>query len=366
MADTWLTIEQAAVTLGLSVRTVNRHINAGKIQSRLQDGRREVLVRIPDDAGEVEADEETAATAARSGASASRSATAGAQQTGRFDEATDASDYRDGNGYGQSSRRGASAVPHERDTVSAAGGYDTSGHQMETMLALADNAADKAEMAVMAYQTLARTAEHQTQSLRRYATAAWCVVAGLIVVTIVAVGWTTHHLTRANVENSSFKREAELAALAANRAAAERDKVREELSDAKQQAARIEGKVTAREDLDAAIVRAAQTVASQVPAVRPGNNPPSDGNSKIESSEHPERQTPSPTTAPAAPAPTTAPVASPVPSVPASPRAASPAPRDQGVPGSSATPGAGRPTTRPFAPRRDKPNFNTTGYGEGP
>src|SRR3954469_15833651 len=49
MADTWLTIEQAAVALGLSVRTVNRHIVAGKIPSRLQDGRREVLVQTPSD-----------------------------------------------------------------------------------------------------------------------------------------------------------------------------------------------------------------------------------------------------------------------------------------------------------------------------
>ena len=49
MADTWLTIEQAAVALGLSVRTVNRHIVAGKIQSRLNDGRREVLVDMPEE-----------------------------------------------------------------------------------------------------------------------------------------------------------------------------------------------------------------------------------------------------------------------------------------------------------------------------
>src|SRR3954467_11510211 len=50
MADTWLTIEQAAVALGLSVRTVNRHIVANKIQSRLNEGRREVLVSMPDEA----------------------------------------------------------------------------------------------------------------------------------------------------------------------------------------------------------------------------------------------------------------------------------------------------------------------------
>ena len=43
----WMNIEQAAVTLGLSVRTVNRHINAGKLQSRLAEGRREVLMDGP-------------------------------------------------------------------------------------------------------------------------------------------------------------------------------------------------------------------------------------------------------------------------------------------------------------------------------
>jgi len=48
MAEVWQTIEQAAVTLGLSVRTVNRHITGGKLQSRLFEGRREVLVSLPE------------------------------------------------------------------------------------------------------------------------------------------------------------------------------------------------------------------------------------------------------------------------------------------------------------------------------
>src|SRR5215212_5155560 len=64
MADTWLTIEQAAVALGLSVRTVNRHIVAGKIQSRLNDGRREVLVDMPEDASDASADDSSDAIAA--------------------------------------------------------------------------------------------------------------------------------------------------------------------------------------------------------------------------------------------------------------------------------------------------------------
>src|SRR5688572_10221605 len=46
MSDTWQTIEQAAVTLGLSVRTVNRHITGGKLESRLFEGRREVRVTL--------------------------------------------------------------------------------------------------------------------------------------------------------------------------------------------------------------------------------------------------------------------------------------------------------------------------------
>src|SRR5688500_2939461 len=112
MADTWLTIEQAAVTLGLSVRTVNRHIHAGKIQSRLHDGRREVLVRIPDDAADEPADAEaddgagatatSSASSSRATASSARSGGSGSQQS-RFDDPADTSDYRDGNGHRESS-----------------------------------------------------------------------------------------------------------------------------------------------------------------------------------------------------------------------------------------------------------------------
>src|SRR5688500_7647911 len=112
MAETWLTIEQAAVALGLSVRTVNRHIVAGKIQSRLQDGRREVLVSMPDE-----------------NASAPPS------------DAPPASPFA------------ADSAPRDSQTVdvpSASPAFDP-----ETILALADNAAEKAELAISAYQALA-------------------------------------------------------------------------------------------------------------------------------------------------------------------------------------------------------------------
>ena len=40
MAYEWQTVEAAAVTLGVSTRTLARRISEGKIESRLENGRR--------------------------------------------------------------------------------------------------------------------------------------------------------------------------------------------------------------------------------------------------------------------------------------------------------------------------------------
>ena len=61
-ACTWQTVEQAAVALALSVRTVNRHITSGKLKSRLYQGRREVLIELPDAAA---TDESSTASVSR-------------------------------------------------------------------------------------------------------------------------------------------------------------------------------------------------------------------------------------------------------------------------------------------------------------
>jgi excisionase family DNA binding protein len=140
MSENWMTVEQAAVTLGLSVRTVTRHINAGKLQSRLTDGRREVQIDSVQIPGAVGA----------SGAIAN---------TETFTDPDNAIDC-------------------------------------ETVLALADNAADKAELAVSAYQTLARSADERIHSTRRMSYAAWSIVAVMTVCTIVCVGWASHKMTR--------------------------------------------------------------------------------------------------------------------------------------------------------------------------
>jgi excisionase family DNA binding protein len=189
MSENWMTVEQAAVTLGLSVRTVTRHINAGKLQSRLTDGRREVQidsVQIPGAVG----------------------ATGAIANTETFADRDDAIDC-------------------------------------ETVLALADNAADKAELAVSAYQTLARSADERIHTTRRLSYAAWSIVAVMTVGTIVSVGWASHKMTRAAVETQHLQKQVTDATALADSAVGECDDLRRMLAAAREDAARAEGRLAA-------------------------------------------------------------------------------------------------------------------------
>src|SRR5688500_2027936 len=46
MAEAWQTLEEAALTLGISSRTLHRRLARGEFQTRMESGRREVLVVI--------------------------------------------------------------------------------------------------------------------------------------------------------------------------------------------------------------------------------------------------------------------------------------------------------------------------------
>ena len=225
MADTWLTIEQAAVALGLSVRTVNRHIVANKIQSRLNEGRREVLVSMPDepaDGSDVPTDVSSAASPF-----AAQRLTIDSQGA---DYARQASDY---------ARQASDHVRQVSEGAVEAPVIDTS-----TVLALADNAAEKAELAISAYQALARATDMQFRSVRRSARVAWAAVAVMAAGVSVAVGWTTHHLTKAQVEGRHLQEQVRTTFDMAERASAERESLRAELSAARELAARVEGKAS--------------------------------------------------------------------------------------------------------------------------
>src|SRR3954468_4663789 len=46
MASAWQTMEEAALTLGISSRTLHRRLARGEFETRMENGRREVLVVI--------------------------------------------------------------------------------------------------------------------------------------------------------------------------------------------------------------------------------------------------------------------------------------------------------------------------------
>ena len=48
MAVAWQTLEEAALTLGISSRTLHRRISRGEVATRMEGGRREVQVIVPD------------------------------------------------------------------------------------------------------------------------------------------------------------------------------------------------------------------------------------------------------------------------------------------------------------------------------
>src|SRR4051812_37744521 len=57
MPDTWMTVAEAAISLKVHPRTIERRIAGGKIQAqRSEDGTLQVLIAMPDDAPDTSAD----------------------------------------------------------------------------------------------------------------------------------------------------------------------------------------------------------------------------------------------------------------------------------------------------------------------
>lgn len=222
----WMNIEQAAVTLGLSVRTVNRHINAGKLNSRLADGRREVLMDGP------------------SGGGAMPQPPAGQTPVS----------------FGPDQDEVATWAP----ATSPSEGIDP-----ETVLALADNAADKAELAVTAYQALARTADERVYAGRRLLNAAWVLVGVMSLLAFVSLGWTTNKLTRAAVEHEHLQKQVTTVTAQADNAEHECDDLRIALAAAREEAARAEGRLAAYKEPRQTAAGESVTQAKASPSTRP-------------------------------------------------------------------------------------------------
>ncbi len=227
---TWHPVEQAAVALGLSVRTVNRHISAQKLRSRLIEGRREVFVPA-------EAPAPVTAEPQKRDAPVPHGQESAVETPGRSE--TSASSE-----YTKSVENPGHSGQFQPTKVSL---------DFETALAMADS---KAELAVNAYQSLTRSIESQAFVARRMARVAWCIVGVLVVGVTFALVWTATRVTSSDAESQHARQDAQRLREEAQRADSRADKrekemtdMQQKLSDAQQRAARAEGRAAVYEEM---------------------------------------------------------------------------------------------------------------------
>jgi hypothetical protein len=247
MSFAWQTVEQAAVTLGISTRTIARRIAKGELESRLNNGRREVYIQIPQ--------------AAKPQAAAHAPETIDADFTEVEAEPTPS--------YEETIRHTVSA---------AASNFGSADVETSTALILAEDRARRAEMAITVIQQSTALVREEVHRARFGARWAWGVVALMAVGVMVAVGWTTQNLTKSQAQTESLRDK--VTVVNANseqlerQAKADRERLEAELAAARQAAAKAEGQLeevrseaeTAKAQLAAAKEKPATTRPSSVAA----------------------------------------------------------------------------------------------------
>src|SRR5689334_7028916 len=165
MAYAWQSVEEAAVTLGISTRTLHRRISKGEVETRLENGRREVLVCLPDE--EVQ-----------------------------FEE--DASEVTD-----------TITIPTPSTSAAIAAEQGGSGDSVlaEKEIQLANEKVRRTELALAAFQHTSTLLQKEASRSRISARVAWSAVALLSVGAYLAVGWTASQLTSFRTNNSNLSQQ---------------------------------------------------------------------------------------------------------------------------------------------------------------
>lgn len=200
MAQAWQSVEEAAVTLGISTRTLHRRITRGEIPSRLENNRREVLVEVPDPqpVAEARAEEET----------------------------------------------------FEAESVTVSQSSDTAQSLQNTMLALHEDRLRRTDLAILAYQQSVTTATSEARRSRLTSRFAWGTAGGLIVLLFIVGLWSAHRLTAAQAEVQHVRSELQSVTTDAQQKESELQRLREQAQEARLAAARAEGELTARRTAD--------------------------------------------------------------------------------------------------------------------
>jgi hypothetical protein len=215
VAYAWQSVEEAAVTLGISARTLHRRISKGEVETRLADGRREVLVCLPD-----------------------------AEPT--FEEPAEVTDTAEA-----VQRLIGSNGPSDNQTAIILA---------EKEVALANEKVRRTELALAAFQHTTSLMEKEASRSRISARVAWTAVAVLSVGVYVAVGWTASQVTAFRTNNANLSRQLDRTGSELEQRSGDVERYRNERDQAKQAAARIEGELS---------VTKATLAATRRPATQP-------------------------------------------------------------------------------------------------
>ncbi len=215
MAYAWQSVEEAAVTLGVSTRTLHRRISKGEVETRLEEGRREVLVCLPDEEEfEVEG----------------------------FEEPIDTS---------PSHFTGQSPTDNQTAIILA-----------EKEVALANEKVRRTELALAAFQHTSSLLQQEASRTRLSARCAWAAVAVLSVGAYIAVGWTASQLTSFRTNNANLTQQLRQATATIEEKSAQAEQYRDQRDRAKESAARVEGELAASKS----------ALAAKKPSTRPSGS----------------------------------------------------------------------------------------------
>ncbi|HYE16839.1 MAG TPA: hypothetical protein VEA69_00220 [Tepidisphaeraceae bacterium] len=244
MPYAWQSVEEAAVTLGVSTRTLHRRISKGEVETRLQTGRREVLVCLPEpDADTPPAFDPVAV------AEANEPDTMGPIDSPSLPPSFD------------SVPTFTSPEPVMKGPVTSAPTSSPSSSIVlaQREIALANEKVRRTELALAAFQHTSDLLEREAWRMRISARLAWAAVAALAIGVYIAVGWTASKVTHHQANNEYLTQQLKAAIATAEDKGEETGELREKLSKAEQAAARAQGELEA--------VKAAQV---RKPATQPG------------------------------------------------------------------------------------------------
>jgi outer membrane murein-binding lipoprotein Lpp len=235
MASAWQTLEEAALTLGISSRTLHRRIARGEFETRLAHNRREVLVTIGDP---------TFNGKSTGGGGSGNLANAGANVPNRSGHlASDGADVSDG----------MSGVSVDR-TSEFAGLSDVgfaAADMQNTMLTLHEDRIRRTDLAIMAYQQSVTATAHAARRAQLGARVAWGVTAAVTTMLFVAVVWATQRVTESRSQAEHLSTVVRQLSDTADAKAKQVETFRQEAEAARIASAKTEGQLIAtRKQLD--------------------------------------------------------------------------------------------------------------------